>query len=357
MSGKRIVRRNSMKKILVAILVLVIIGLGYFAFSRYLVSKLDGRGSVVANIIDKEEPTPVRILFVGDIMLDRVVRRHIDNKGFKYQFEGVMPLFENNDIATGNLEGTITSNPSLSEKDFSVLRFTFDPQVVEELKGLGFSGFSLANNHAYDFGSEGFLETQANLERAGLFSFGSPYNDLNLLSSVDSKNEHICFVGYHALYRRDIQPVVEAVTKGREACTYIIVFAHWGDEYTDVPTAKQKDAAHSFIDAGADLVIGAHPHVVQPIEIYKDKAIFYSLGNFIFDQDFLRATQLGLAVKLELSTSTQKFALVPIEMKNTKLSFPGENAFAPRIDVLLSGLPEGERGGIRGDRTLTLPRK
>jgi gamma-polyglutamate biosynthesis protein CapA len=345
-----------MKKILAAILVVVILGLGYFAFSRYLVSKLDGRGGVVANIIDKEEPTPIKMLFVGDIMLDRVVRRHIDDKGFKYQFEGVMSLFENNDIAIGNLEGTVTSNPSLSEKDFSVLRFTFDPQVVEELKRLGFSGFSLANNHAYDFGSEGFLETQANLLRAGLFSFGSPYNDLNLSSSVDLKDEHICFVGYHALYRRDIQPVIETITKDRETCTYTIVFAHWGDEYADVPTARQKGAAHSFIDAGADLVIGAHPHVVEPIEIYKDKAIFYSLGNFIFDQDFSRATQLGLAMKLELGTSTQKFILVPIEMKNTKLSFPEDSAYAPRMDVLLSALPERSREEVRNNKAFLLAR-
>jgi poly-gamma-glutamate synthesis protein (capsule biosynthesis protein) len=346
-----------MKKILALVLVLGVLGLGYYAFSRYLVSKLDGRGSVVANIIDKEESSPVRMLFVGDIMLDRVVRRHIDDKGFKYQFEDVMSLFENNDIAIGNLEGTVTSNPSLSEKDFSILRFTFDPKMGDELKALGFSGFSLANNHAYDFGSEGFLETQANLERSGLFSFGSPYNDLNLLAKKNVGNEEVCFVGYHALYRPDISPIVSTITDNRETCTYIVVFAHWGDEYTDVPNARQIEAAHSFIDAGADLVIGAHPHVVEPIETYRGKAIFYSLGNFIFDQDFSRATQLGLAVRLELGTSTQKFTLVPIEMKNTKLSFPEESSYAERMDVLLSRLTEVERGEIRGSGTLTLPRK
>ena len=91
----------------------------------------------------------------------------------------------------------------------------------------------------------------------------------------------------------------------------MIVFLHWGEEYQLISSSSQRKLAHSLIDAGADLIIGSHPHVVQEIEKYKGKLIFYSLGNFIFDQYFSRETQKGLAVSLELYPSRIIYKLYP----------------------------------------------
>ncbi|MBX4189220.1 CapA family protein [Candidatus Parcubacteria bacterium] len=303
-----------------------------------------------------KDEEPIQILFVGDIMLDRVVRTTIDKNGFASVFEEVKNIFENIDMAVGNLEGTITANPSVSVKDHGNLHFTFDPSVALELKDLGFTGFSLANNHALDFGTEGFLTTQVNLSSAGLFSFGSPSNDITVSKQVEVKGQNICFVGYHALYKEDTQPVVLEITRLKPNCNFVVVFAHWGVEYSTTESTDQKREAHRFVDAGADLVIGAHPHVIEPIEIYKDKAIFYSLGNFIFDQDFSLATRQGLAVRLELGPSTETFHLIGIEMLRSKLYFPEKEAFQIRTNILTSELPVDLAKSVDVDGVFTLTR-
>lgn len=344
-----------MKKIGILIGIVLLALAAYFLFSQYFASKLTGR-TVLHIPAPRVETKPVQILFVGDMMLDRTVRTSIDAKGLEYLLTDVRPIFEDNDLVIGNLEGSVTSNPSVSAKDYSVLRFTFDPSVLEELKKFGFSGFSLANNHALDFGKEGFLETQANISRSDLFSFGSPLNDLNLSAEARIEDEKLCFVGYHSLFDEDTDPVTAEIARIRSKCTYITVFAHWGNEYEDNESAAQQQRAHEFIDSGADLIIGAHPHVVQPIEIYKNKAIFYSLGNFIFDQDFSLATRQGLAIRLELSSSTAAFRLIPVEMRKAELYLPEAEHYRRMLTVLTSKLPSEKAATIRTDMTLLLLR-
>ncbi len=345
-----------MKKILLASAVVIGIFIGYFLFSRYLISKLDGRGTNTPVVETDEVEKPLQLLFTGDIMLDRTVRTSIREHGFMYHFEEVQNIFNDLDLAVGNLEGTITAEPSKSEKNFSILKFTFDPSVVGELKSLGFSGFSLANNHALDFGTDGFLSTQTSLNAGGLFSFGSPLNNLNISEEVDIRGQKLCFVGYHALYKEDTKQVVDEIVRIKPECDFITVVAHWGAEYQTVENEDQSKEAHEFVDAGADLIIGAHPHVIEPIEIYKGKAIFYSLGNFIFDQDFSQATKQGLAVRLELGTSTETFHLIGIQMTKSKLSFPEKETFQSRIDILKSQLPANLAQSVDTNGVFTISR-
>ena len=99
-----------------------------------------------------------------------------------------------------------------------------------------------------------------------------------------------------------------------------MLFAHWGNEYQLVPTERQIKLAHSFIDAGADLIIGSHPHVVEPVEIYNNKAIFYSLGNFIFDQKLSYWTEHGLALNVEWDNAKTLFTLTPTTIENTEVN-------------------------------------
>jgi poly-gamma-glutamate capsule biosynthesis protein CapA/YwtB (metallophosphatase superfamily) len=139
---------------------------------------------------------PVDILFVGDIMLDRAVRSAIAREGLTSLLSGVKSIFENTDLVIGNLEGTITTNLPVAVPNGDVLRFTFDPSVAKTLRDIGFDGMSLANNHSLDFGEFGFDDTKHYLDEAGIFSFGSPYNDRQISHKVHVKGRDICFVGY-----------------------------------------------------------------------------------------------------------------------------------------------------------------
>lgn len=288
----------------------------------------------VADIILSSQEQPIKILFVGDIMLDRNVAKKIRRDGFISLFKDIKEIFENKDLVIGNLEGTLTDNKSISEYDHNILRFTFNPDFAKELKNLGFSGFSLANNHSSDFYNDGYIQTKKNLVDAGLFSFGSSRNDVNISNIVSYKDKNICFIGYHDLYTYDESPVIDEIKNIRPNCDYIIVFAHWGDEYKTIQSERQTMLSHSFIDNGADLIIGAHPHVVEPVEIYKNKAIFYSLGNFMFDQDFSYDTQHGLAVSVSIYKDKTEFELLPTTVIKSSVSLSGENDINKMLNIV-----------------------
>jgi len=258
------------------------------------------------------EETKVSVLFVGDIMLDRAVAQHARQRGDHVLFAGVQQLFKSTDLLIGNLEGSMTTNPSISEQDPKILKFTFNPRFADLLYSLGFDAVSLANNHALDFGVEGYRATQDFLRAAGVAPFGHPLNNKDLSTSLGVKGETVCLIGYHSLFDPESAWVAAEIKKLRPLCTRVIVMAHWGEEYQHEPTAHQKLMAHTFIDLGADLIIGAHPHIVQPVEIYNNRAIFYSLGNFLFDQGFQPEVKRGTAVAVEFASSTTTFILTPV---------------------------------------------
>ena len=262
----------------------------------------------------------VSVLFTGDVMLDRAVAIRAQKDGFDSLFAQLNRLFLGSDMVIGNLEGTLTDNKSVSQEDFSILRFTFDPSYAQKLADLGFTGFSLSNNHSYDFGQDGFYQTKQNLNSAGLLSFGSPYNDQSLSAETTVQGKSVCFVGYLELFRPNPTPVQNEIKRLRPQCDLLILTAHWGVEYSLIETAAQKELAHEFIDAGADIIIGSHPHVVEPLEIYHGKAIFYSLGNFMFDQNFSYDTDHGLTVEIERNAINTTFTLIPITIKAEQVS-------------------------------------
>jgi gamma-polyglutamate biosynthesis protein CapA len=342
-------------KVLIALIFVAFLALGWFLASRYLVTKLDGTGEIKYRAPWGADE-PIEMVFVGDIMLDRSVRSKIDAYGFDYLFEGVKSLFADADLVVGNLEGAVTENPSVSQKDNGILRFTFATSTAFELRELGFTHVSLANNHALDFGEFGLEDTEHYLTNAGLYFFGSPFNERHLLSMPIVDEQKICFLGFHSLFNVSTASLMAELNKSASFCNYTVFFAHWGEEYQDKPEESTRELAHSFIDAGVDLIIGAHPHVIQPVEVYNGKAIFYSLGNFMFDQDFSTETRQGLAVRLELSDKTQKFHLIGVEMERSRLYFPEKEAFQPRLDVLVSELPEDLKERANVDGVLELPR-
>jgi poly-gamma-glutamate capsule biosynthesis protein CapA/YwtB (metallophosphatase superfamily) len=290
-------------------------------------------------IMQSVEPDP-SIIFVGDIMLDRNVARHAMASSTDALFARVLPLLASADTRVANLEGSITTNPSIAQVDNTILHFTFDPGLAQAaLAPLNLSAASLANNHSYDFGRAGFDATRAYLSRWGIKPFGHPYNARDLSTTLAIRGKQFCLVGYHALYDATTTEVVGEIARLRPDCYKVIVFAHWGEEYRPAANAAQVAEAHEFVDAGADLVIGAHPHVVENVETYRGRAIFYSLGNFMFDQDFSWATTHGLAVVATFGASSTTFGLTPIMIAGQEASVANE-ADAARVLGLTGRLAE-----------------
>lgn len=260
------------------------------------------------------------VLFVGDIMLDRGVARHAERYGKASLMAGTIDLLQGVDAVVGNHEGTMTNEESVAQRDNSILRFTFDPGFASILKEYGFTAVSLANNHSLDFGQNGYVTTRRNLGAAGIKSFGSAVNTGIISTKIAVEDTELCLVGYHDLYVPNASSTLTEVRRLDPVCPHIAVFAHWGDEYAPRPNARQRMLARQFIDAGADLVIGVHPHVVQPVEVYKGRVIFYSLGNFVFDQDFSYETMHGATVKVIFEGDATRFKVVPVSIVNGAVS-------------------------------------
>lgn len=247
------------------------------------------------------------ILVVGDIMLDRNVRNKINTIGFDEFFKGVKDLLTEPDITVGNLEGPFTNYPSktasLASKE---LVFTFDPALAPKLAEVGFDILGLANNHTMNFGREGYLSTKKYLQEAGLSYYGDPNNKDGLNVITERNGIVIGIVGFHEFTYINFDKVFAEIERIRPQVDFLIVSPHWGNEYEPQPKENMKKWAHQFIDSGADVVIGAHPHVIGDVEEYNSKKIFYSLGNFVFDQYFSKETSEGLVVKIDLEKVDDK---------------------------------------------------
>lgn len=258
---------------------------------------------------------PVKILAFGDMMLDRSVRAQINKNGPEYPFALIKDFLKGNDIVVANAEGPFTNNKSvtLGVKD-GPLVFTFDPAILPTLKKLGFTLLSQANNHTLNFGMAGFRQSASTIEKAGLNWFGDPRNKEIKPYITEIRGEKVAFIGYHEFAYQGMNDILQAIVDAKNVATFVVVYPHWGEEYRTTFTVAQQKVAHTFIDAGADVVLGAHPHVIEPIEIYKNKLIFYSLGNFIFDQAANAPTGRGLAVRISLEPSFATYSLFPFSI-------------------------------------------
>ncbi len=263
----------------------------------------------------------VSILFLGDLMLDRHNKVLMNRHGVGYFTEKVEKLFKGQDLNVVNLEGPITGEQSVSVgkpvEDPNHFRFTFDPeQTVNFLQANRINLVNIGNNHILNFHNDGLEQTEKFLEKSNVGYFGNP---LNLEKSYVIKNtndKRIAFISYSRFKSHSVADTVNTIENIGENVDFIIVYAHWGREYKLVESEKQKITAHKFIDAGADLIIGSHPHVAQPIEVYQGKAIFYSLGNFVFDQYFSEDVKATLGVGVLLGDDKISFSLIPLYMQN-----------------------------------------
>ncbi len=270
--------------------------------------------SVVAPVVEKKEYVPQKVIFVGDMMFDRGVEALMKSNSFTYPVEKIKDFLNGFDFSVGNLEGPINEKP----KEFSdaSMTFSFDKKSVDSLRLGNFKVVSLANNHTLNMERKGLEETKTILTDSGIGFSGDPIEcDADYIYQKDG----ITFYSVNVTYpnncsNAEIAKWIEE-TKFYNPETLFVVLVHWGTEYQTVSSKSQQALAHAMIDAGADLVIGGHPHVVEEVEKYNNKLIFYSLGNFIFDQYFSKETQEGLGVGVEIYPDKQVYSLYPIKNK------------------------------------------
>lgn len=324
------------RKIIYTVLVIFntfIISLAFLVFTNnYVPVQTKAEVSDIVQKLVKTEPIVsknIHILFVGDMMFDRAVRKTVNSKGYDFVFGDSKYLFETPDLVVGNLEGSITNFSSRTlQKDGKTgeapLDFTFATGTAMALKSIGVDVVSLANNHSLNRGQEGLRQTKFYLKEAGVDFFGDPENLSG--QSIVRCMEDFCvgLVGYHEFAYKNEENVISDIQELKNKVNMVIVMPHWGIEYQKTPTKLQRSLAHKWIDAGADIIIGAHPHIIESIEEYNGHKIFYSLGNFIFDQYFSFDTTHGLAVDISIDQKNKGlgFKLIPIENKNTIMTFP-----------------------------------
>jgi poly-gamma-glutamate synthesis protein (capsule biosynthesis protein) len=257
-----------------------------------------------------EETRPLKFILVGDIMLDRKVESLMKKNGNFYPFMKISEFLNKSDGVFGNLEGPIVRAP----KDFSdaSLKFAFGADVTDALFSANFRVLSLANNHVLNMDQSGLEETKQFLEKSEIDWVGEPWECSNKISVKDN----LVFIAFNKTFSgcadEKIIEIIESI-KDSGPEKFLIVGIHWGDEYKLKSNQIQRDLAHGIIDAGADLIIGHHPHVVQEIERYNNKLIFYSLGNFIFDQYFSEETQEGLMVGADFYPDKVVYNLIPVK--------------------------------------------
>jgi poly-gamma-glutamate synthesis protein (capsule biosynthesis protein) len=240
-------------------------------------------------------------------MFDRGIRHYAKKAGSnEFIFQKIRPLLLNQDLVISNLEGPITDNASKSSGTEpgspNNYIFTFDPSVAKTLWYENIRLVGLGNNHILNFGQDGEKSTHEYLEASGVSFFGSPNADRTITKTVQGIK--MAFVNYNEFTSTTAFEQSQAITeiqklKGR--VDFIVVFCHWDAEYQPEPTEATKTLAHQFINAGADIIIGSHPHVTQSTEIYNNKKIYYSLGNFVFDQYFEENVRNGMGVILKIN--------------------------------------------------------
>jgi len=264
------------------------------------------------------------ILTTGDVMLGRSVNaRSIKNNDFLWFFEKTAEILKGADLTLINLESPFFSKCQPTNEG---MKFCSDLRNIEGLTFAGIDIVNLANNHIGDFGPEGIDETVRLIDKTGIKMIGLTepvYQDIKGMVFAFLGYCPVCDGGY-GFEGTEREKLVMEIEKARQTADLVIVSFHWGEEYVEQPNQRQIELAHLAIDSGADLIIGHHPHWIQPVEVYKGKLIAYSLGNFIFDQNWSEETKRGLALRFTF----QDKQLAGIEMLPVLINNSGQPEFA-----------------------------
>lgn len=295
------------------------------------------------------------IVFGGDVMLDRGIRQQIQVKGVDYFTSDIKQVFDDADYSVINLECPATHEGAPIAKKFM---FRADPEWLPQLSSAGITHSILANNHSYDQGRTGLISTADHLNSSKITPIGYGETqklacepvlirkheiDVAIFSSVTLGLEGWMYLEDEpGMCQATIGNLKESISnyKLRHPTSFIIVTLHWGIEYQLFPTDAQQRQAAELVRAGADAIVGHHPHVIQSFELIDGKPVFYSIGNLIFDNPHPLAAE-GILVRFSIMKNNSQTKIIPYRIINGKPFLMDEkeklNLF-PRLDRISNEL-------------------
>ncbi len=273
----------------------------------------------------------LKVILTGDILLDRGVRRVIEHHGADHLFsDGIDSVFRSAQVVVGNLECPATK---IEAPVFKQYIFRGEPEWLETLRQHGVTHLNLANNHSIDQGREGLIDTKKNIEHYGMIPIGagatmdeasqpvllaSEPRKVWLVPSLRLALENYAYLtNKPCVSQEPMDTLLSRVFRLRQSdsTAVIIVSLHWGGEHTLQPVARQRRDARQLVLAGADAIVCHHTHTLQTIESYRGKMIYYSIGNFIFDQP-KPLNSKACVVELTVTRDTLETKTIPVEIRH-----------------------------------------
>lgn len=232
----------------------------------------------------------ITIISTGDIIPARMVNmKAIENHDFTWSFKNVWETLVNADLTAANLEAPLMKSCVPTSKGMT---FCGSSNHIEGLKKAGIDLVSLANNHSDNYGNSGLLETTNLLTTNNIM-----YTGVGEIKYKTIKNIRFAFLGYNFLLNQGLEKIAKEVTAAKNNADFVVVFPHWGEEYEEVPSAFETNTQKFLLDSGADLILGNHPHIIQPLALNNNRLTVFAHGNFIFDQEWSPETKKGMVMK------------------------------------------------------------
>lgn len=339
-----------------------------------------------STLLTGQQEPEIRLLFTGDILLSREVRREIELTG-RFPWNGFADLFKNANWIAGNLEGAVGTAKQCIPTESNSPCFDVPASMIPLLSKAGFRAMGMANNHSSDLGSAGRTATRSAVRNAGMEALS--FEDSPLFTTIGRRT--VAIVAVSNVPGRDGARIEipstalrQKLRLARSLAELVVVYIHWGSELLDWPNTGQRDAAEWLVQNGADLIVGHHPHVVQAPQCVRGRPVFFSLGNHVFDQKY-PDTKKGLIADCRIrdgvlscegiSTSTPAASAMP-QLSSASVSVAGDalracpvhlaatvavNGFSLRARTTDDGdgksrySIEGTREGVRPWRSKALP--
>ncbi|MBM7553011.1 CapA family protein [Thalassobacillus pellis] len=321
--------------------------------------KIDSPSSKNQGVTNNKAPVNnkdvVELTFAGDVMFANSLIHTTEQEGFDYPFQYVKEHFQNDDFTFVNLETSVTERGIKEEK---IYNYRTKPEAMDALKSVGIDGLALGNNHTLDYGTQGLLDTISYVEKAGLATIGAGKNKKEAYSSFTKtfNGKKIAFLSFskvlpkvewYALENRpgiasgyQLDRMTEIIRKAETMHDYVFVQIHWGEMGDTMFNETEQTYAHEMIDAGADAIIGSHPHVLQGFEYYEGKLIAYSLGNLLFP-DFVHGeeAQTGLLEVKILESGKLEYSFLPHLIQDDVITIhPNEKELLNRLEARSLGV-------------------
>lgn len=315
----------------------------------------------------------ITLSFVGDVIFAGHVQERLAQQGYDYPYKPVQSYLDA-DVQVANMETPVTTIGTQQWKEYT---YQSTPKALPAFRKVGFDVVTLANNHSMDYGVSGLLDTMKNLKATHIkyAGAGKTADEAYAPVIVKRKGVKIAFVGlshvipnasWKAQNKSSIYPngvtglahlydmpaAINAVKKAKQLADLVVVLPHWGEEREMTPNATQTMMAHALVDAGADLIVGSHPHVAQAVEQYKGKWIAYSLGNFLFTTSSHASTWKSVILNASCKAATGcSIALKPIanDMQQPRpMATADEAAYLNELQAISHGVRIAQNGKVTG---------